>query len=142
MLAATAGIALAACHFPGLGGGAGKAPTGQVVATVGDREVTIRDLNAEMGAATFPDPKARKAAEQLALRNIIGRIVLADAAHEQGLDKTPDFAVQKRRAIDDVLAQSLQQKIIREVPQPSKDEVQTFMNAHPDHQGFGAAQDA
>lgn len=128
-LAAGVCVVLGACHFPGSGP---KQPTGQVVATVGDREITQRELSAELGGATFPDPKTRKAAEQLALENIIARVVLANAAHDQGLDKSPDFAVQKQRAIDGALAQALQQKVIADVPQPSKDEVQSFINAHPD----------
>jgi len=124
-------VALAGCHFPGLGGGH-KAPTGQVVATVDGREITLRELNAEMGTAAYPDPKTRKAAEQTALRNIVARTVLANAAREQGLDKTPDFALQKQRAIDSVLAQSLQQKLITSVPQPTKEEAQSFVGSHPD----------
>jgi EpsD family peptidyl-prolyl cis-trans isomerase len=130
-MGAVAGVALAGCHFPGLGGGQ-KAPTGQVVANVDGREITLRELSAEMGAASFPDPKTRKAAEQVALRNIVARIVLADAARKQGLDKTPDFALQKQRAIDTVLAQALQQKLIAAVPQPTKDEAQSFISSHPD----------
>src|SRR5579859_542334 len=131
LVAAAACVALAGCHFPGLDGGH-KAPTGQVVATVDGREVTLRELNAEMGSATFPDPKARKVAEQQALRNIVARIVLANTARQQGLDKTPDFALQKQRAIDTVLAQQLQQKLIAAVPQPSKEEAQNYIAAHPD----------
>jgi peptidyl-prolyl cis-trans isomerase C len=131
LVAAAACVALAGCHFPGLGGGH-KAPTGQVVATVDGREVTLRELNAEMGSAAYPDPKTRKLAEQQALRNIVARIVLANAARAQGLDKTPDFALQKQRAIDSVLAQELQQKLVAAVPEPSKDEAQNFIGSHPD----------
>lgn len=131
LVAAAACVALAGCHFPGLGGDH-KAPTGQVVANVDGREVTLRELNAELGTATFPDPKARKAAEQAALRNIVARIVLANTARQQGLDKTPDFALQKQRATDAVLAQALQQKLIAGVPQPTKEEAQTFVSSHPD----------
>jgi EpsD family peptidyl-prolyl cis-trans isomerase len=131
LVAAAACVAMAGCHFPGLGGGH-KAPTGQVVANVDGREVTLRELNAEMGGAAFPDPKTRKAAEEQALRNIVARIVLANTAREQGLDKTPDFAVKKQRAVDSVLAQELQQKLIAGVPQPTKEEAQSFVSSHPD----------
>jgi EpsD family peptidyl-prolyl cis-trans isomerase len=131
LVAVAASVAVAACHFPGLGGKP-KAPTGQVVANVDGREVTLRELNAEMGTASYPDPRARKAAEQVALRNIVARIILADAARAQGLDKTPDFALQKQRAMDSVLAQSLQQKLISTVPQPTKEEAQNFIGSHPD----------
>lgn len=131
LVAAVACVALAGCKFPGLGG-EHKAPTGQVVANVDGREVTLRELSAEMGNAAYPDPKTRKAAEQTALRSIVARIVLADAAREQGLDKTPDFALQKQRAIDTVLAQELQQKLVAGVPAPTKEEAQSFIASHPD----------
>jgi EpsD family peptidyl-prolyl cis-trans isomerase len=131
LTAAAACVALAGCHFPGMGG-APKAPTGQVVANVDGHEVTLRELNAEMGNNAYPDPKTRKAAEQVALRNIVARIVLADAARQQGLDKTPDFALQKDRAVDTVLAQQLEQKLITAVPQPTKEDAQNYIGAHPD----------
>jgi EpsD family peptidyl-prolyl cis-trans isomerase len=131
LVAAAACVALAGCKFPGMGG-EHKTPTGQVVAVVEGHEVTLRELNAEMGSAAYPDPKARKAAEQVALRNIVARIVLADAARQQGLDKTPDFALQKDRAIDTVLAQQLEQKLITTVPQPTKEDAQNYIAAHPD----------
>jgi len=131
LTAAAACVALAGCHFPGMGGGT-KAPTGQVVANVDGHEVTLRELNSELGNNAYPDPKARKAAEQVALRNIVARIVLADAARQQGMDKTPDFALQKERAIDTVLAQQLEQKLIATVPQPTKEDAQNYIGAHPD----------
>ena len=126
----SAAVALAGCKFPGAGDA--KPPTGQVVARVGDHEVTLRDLQAEMGDETISDPKARKSAEQAALGNIVGRTILADAAREQGLDKTPDFAIQKERVYDTLLVQTLQQKVAGQVPQPTKQEGQEFVTGHPD----------
>jgi EpsD family peptidyl-prolyl cis-trans isomerase len=130
-MAAAACVALAGCKFPGIGVG-NKAPTGQVVANVDGHEVTLRELSAEMGNTAYPDPKTRKAAEQVALRNIVVRVVLADAARQQGLDKTPDFALQKDRAIDTVLAQQLEQKLIATVPAPTKEDAQNYIGSHPD----------
>jgi EpsD family peptidyl-prolyl cis-trans isomerase len=121
-------LLLGACH---LGGGGGP-PTGQVVAKVGDREITLRELRVEVGDATAPDPAARKALEMSALNNIIGRIILADAARERGLDKTPDFALQKQRLTDGLLAQTLQQKLIADTPAPTNDDLQHYMNEYPD----------
>ena len=130
VVALSACLALGACKIPGLGGD--KTPTGQVVATVDGQEITLRDLQNEMGGATFPDPKARRAAEIRVLDNIIGRTVLADAARKQGLEKTPQFAINKKRALDALLVQTLEQKIVSSVPQPTKDEAESFVAAHPD----------
>jgi EpsD family peptidyl-prolyl cis-trans isomerase len=125
-LAVTGCVALVACN------GAKKAPTGQVVATVGDKEITIRDLRAEMGANNAQDPKALKAAETAALRNVIGRDILADEARKEGLDKTPDFALQRQRLLDSLLVETLQRKVAAQVPQATREEAQQFVNSHPD----------
>ncbi len=112
--------------------GAGPAPTGQVVATVDGKEITLRELNAEMAGVSTPDPKARKAIEQQALGNIITRKILAKAASDQGIDKTPDFALQKQRAYDSLLVNLLQAKLVASVPTPSREEAAVWISSHPD----------
>jgi peptidyl-prolyl cis-trans isomerase C len=121
---------LCACHRPALLGGKGPAPTGQVVAKVDGREVTVRDLQAELGGAQLTDPKQLKAAEQRAVELIVVRSLLADAARDRGLDKTPDFAVLKQRAVDTLLAQSLQGNIAQSVPAPAPEEVDRFISVN------------
>ncbi|MEO8812862.1 MAG: hypothetical protein ABI376_08135 [Caulobacteraceae bacterium] len=123
-------VALVGCNLAKSGGG--KAPTGQVVATVGGEEITLRDLRAELAGVNTPDPKTRKAAEQAALRNIVTRKILAKAAHDQGIDKTPEFALQKQRATDAILVQSMQNKVMAGVPAVSPEEAQRFVTDHPD----------
>lgn len=125
--------ALGACHIGGMSfGEKTKAPTGQVVATVGDKEITLRDLRAEMTGQQPADPKLAKQAQQATLRNIVGRAVLAKAALDQGVDKTPDFAIAKQRLIDSLLVQGLQTKITSGIPPVTKDEADRFILAHPD----------
>lgn len=129
-LAPLAVLALGACHFPHLG--KTRQPAGQVAATVDGQEVTLRDLNAELGAANLSDPKMRRNAEQYALRAIISRKILASAARAQGLDKTPEFAIQREKAIETLLVQALAAKIVAAVPAPTPEEAQSFISAHPD----------
>jgi peptidyl-prolyl cis-trans isomerase C len=123
-------MTLAGCRLPW--DSDDKAPTGQVLARVGNREITLREVRVEMGDVTVPDPKARKAAETAALNNIVGRTLLADAARDQGIDKTPDFEIQKTRAVDNALVQVLQQKLAAQVPPPTRQEAQDFVASHPD----------
>ena len=125
-----ASVVLGGCHLGG--GGSGKTPTGQVVATVGDREITLRELNAETPPVSNPDPRARKAAQLTALENIVARTVLAKAAVDQGVDKTPEFTLEKQRALDTLLAQSLESKIAGQVPKVTRDDADRFIAAHPD----------
>ena len=109
MLAAC--VSLGACRLPHLGGDAPKEPSGQVVAVVDGREVTLRELRAELTGVSFPNAQARKFAERAALQAIIRRRLVAMAAHDQGLDKTPDFALSKQRAMDILLAETMQAKL-------------------------------
>jgi EpsD family peptidyl-prolyl cis-trans isomerase len=124
---ALASLALVACHGRG-----GKAPTGQVVATVDGKEITVTDLQAEMAGQTFADPKARKAAQDSVLENMVVRAILAQAAQKDGLDKSPEFAVQKAHMEQGLLAQTLQKKVVDSVPAPSREEADRYVADHPD----------
>lgn len=133
-LVAVSCLCLGACKFPGIPGlaGAGKAPTGQVVATVEGKEITRLELQAELAGLNTPDPKVRKAAEQQALQMVITRTILADEARKEQIDKTPDFALQQQRTTDTLLAQSLEAKLANAIPTPSDEEAQRYMSDHPD----------
>lgn len=131
-LAAAACLGMAACHFPGSGGDHPQAPTGDVVATAGGQQLTVRDLRAEMAGMDVADPAQQKGAEQAALQRMVGRVLLAQAARAQGLDKTSDFAVQKQRALDGLLAQAIETRAADTAPAPTRAEAQAFVSAQPD----------
>jgi EpsD family peptidyl-prolyl cis-trans isomerase len=107
------------------------APTGQVVATVNGKEITLRELQAELGGATFTDPKQQKAVQERALEMIVARTLMANAARAQGIDKTPDFAMAEDRAVDNMLANALEAKVVKSVPAPTPDEVTRYITDHP-----------
>jgi EpsD family peptidyl-prolyl cis-trans isomerase len=108
-----------------------NAPTGQVVATVDGKEVTLLELQAELAGATFTDPKQQKAVQERALEMIVARKLMADAARAQGIDKTPDFAMAEDQAIDNMLANALEAKVVKSVPAPTPDEVSRYITDHP-----------
>jgi EpsD family peptidyl-prolyl cis-trans isomerase len=124
LLAAVACVALAGCGK--------KQPGGQVVATVKGKEITSIELRNEMNGFTAPTAEIRKAAEQQALNAIITRKVLAQAAEKAGIDKTPGFAQQEQRLKEVLLVQSWQSQIAKDVPPPSREEVDKFIADHPD----------
>lgn len=130
--ACVAFLALAVC-LPLSGCGGGKAPTGQVAARVGNEEVTIQEVQAELAGYNAPDAKTRKLAEQRALQNIVARKLLAQAATKAGVAKTPEFALQKQRMEEGLLVQSWQNSLIKAVPNPAPEEVQQFITQHPDY---------
>jgi EpsD family peptidyl-prolyl cis-trans isomerase len=117
---------LSACHF-----GAPKTPTGQVVATVGTREITRRELQVEMDGSSATTPAAQKAQQQAALQRIIQRVILANAAKAQGLDKDPNFALLSQRADEALLGQLLERRTAASVPAPSAEEADQFQQTNP-----------
>lgn len=126
-------VAMAAVAFIGVAScGNGGKPKGQVVAKVGKDEVTVLDLQGELAGFRAPNAQIRKAAEQQALNSIIQRKLLAQAAEKRKLDKTPEFARVRERANEALLVRTWQEQLVRAVPTPSADEVQKFINEHPD----------
>lgn len=123
-------VSLAAAALAGCGD---KTPSGQVVATVGKEEITAIDLKNEMGNFSTPDPKIRRQAERQALEAIINRKVLAQAAKKRKIDKSPEFAQQEKRLNEGLLVQTWQGQLVKAVPAPTQDEINTFMTAHPSY---------
>jgi EpsD family peptidyl-prolyl cis-trans isomerase len=120
-------LALSACDQ-----GAPKPPTGQVVASVGGREITRRELQTEMTGLTAATPAIQKEQQKAALQRLVQRAILVNAAKEQGIDKDPAFALLAQRATDMVMVQMLERKVVASVPAPSDEEVAQFMQTNPD----------
>ncbi|HYZ48135.1 MAG TPA: SurA N-terminal domain-containing protein [Sphingomonas sp.] len=115
--------------------GAGELEKGQVVATVNGQDVTVHELNAEIQGAQIPpniNTAQKKQLEQAALQQVVNRRILADVARERGLDKTPMFLIQQKRAEEQILVQMLQRQMSAAVKQPSQTEVATFIAQNPD----------
>lgn len=129
LLAGTMLLALGAC---GKKDASAQLDKGQVIATVDGKDITIHELNAELQGIQLPTGEARKIIEQNALQQIINRRILSDLARERGLDKTPAYLLQERRADDQILVEMLQRSIASTIPQPTKSEAQKFMDDNPE----------
>lgn len=126
-LACGAVFALSAC-----GRDDPKPPTGQVIASVGGREITRRELQTEMTGLTAATPAIQKEQQKAALQRLVQRAILVNAAKEQEIDKDPAFALLAQRANDAVMVQMLERKVAASVPAPSDEEVAQFMQTNPD----------
>ena len=102
------------------------APSGQVVATVNGKEITILDLRQEAGTANPGKP-----VEQAALNAIIARELLADEAKKRELDALPATAIMQDKARQLVLVDALTSTLRSSVPEPSRDEALQFVADHP-----------
>lgn len=120
---ALACLSLAACD---------KEPTGQVAAVVNGEEITLQEVNAELGSVNIPDGVDKKAVQQAALGRVIERRLLAQSARDEGLDKTPDYLLRERQLRDALLVQLLGQKTQRAQRVPDQSEIDKFIADNPD----------
>lgn len=115
-------FALAACN---------KEPTGQVAAVVNGDEITLQEINAELGNAPIPDGVDKKAVQQAALQRILDRRLLAQDARSEDLDKSPEYMLRERQLQDALLVQIMGQKAQRALRVPGQPEIDKFMAENP-----------
>lgn len=105
-------------------------PSGQVAATVNGKEVTLQEINAELQAANVPPTADKQTVQRDLLQRIIERKLLVDAATEKGIDKTPEYQTQKRRADELLLVQLYAKQQLALVPVPTSSDIASFMSQH------------
>lgn len=111
-------------------GGCDKKPGGQVVAVVGDEEITQQELRAE--AATTPAAAQDfEAAAPALLQRVIERNLLADYARDQGLDRGPEYVARRRQLEQTLLASLAARKLAGEPKTPSAEDVRKFITDNP-----------
>ncbi len=124
--AAVALLTLAGCDK------SAKTPEGQVVATVDGKDVTIHELNAEIGQIPNRGGDApRKLVESVALARVIERKMLADEAGKRKLDKNPQFLLAKQRTDETLLVQALQADIQQKVKPAPRETAQKYVSDNP-----------
>lgn len=108
-------------------GGCAKKPGGQVVAVVGNEEITQQELRAEAATSAPGAAEDFEAAAPGLLQRVIERNLLAEYARDQGLDRGPEY-VARRRQLEQTLLASLAARKIAGSPKPATDaEVRKFM---------------
>jgi|SRR5947209_2581368 len=108
-----------------------KKPGGQTVAVVNNEEITAADLNAELSNANMSAADASKAVRAQALQQLINRRLLAQQAKADGLDKSPEFLNQQRRATEDLLINMLLSRQANTQQVPTAADIAKFEAAHP-----------
>jgi EpsD family peptidyl-prolyl cis-trans isomerase len=125
-LAGTGILALSAC------GNSGKLPDGQVVATVNGKDVTIHELNTEIGLIPNQgDDSLRKLVESVALARVIERKMLVQEATKRKLDQNPQFLLAKQRVNETLLVQALQGDVQQKVTATPRENAQKFVAQNP-----------
>ena len=105
-----------------------KKASGQSVAVVNNEEITASDLNAALsGGGTAANSKDLRDAT---LQKLIDRKLLVQQARSDGLDKSPEYLNQLRRATDDLLINMLISRRLNTAQVPTADEINRFEASH------------
>ena len=116
-------------------GGAEKAAAGEtVLARVGDREITDRDL-ADAIASLPPQVRGQfgeKDAKKEILRSLVQRELMFGAAVRRGLDKDPAVLAEAEKARRDILAGRVLKEEVYDKIDMSKLQVADYFQQHPD----------
>lgn len=103
-----------------------SAPKGQVLATVNGQEITAQDVAAEGRARGGADASA-----PVLLQSVVGRVLLAQAAHRSKLDSDPGFPSDMARLREDYLARRMLQRAVRPASAPTPAQVAQTISSHP-----------
>lgn len=122
-----AGCALAVVSLSGCG----REATGQVAAVVNGEEITLQEINQEIGSAELPKDVDRKAIQQQALQRIIDRRLVAQAARDDGIDKNPEYLMRQRQVSELLLVQMLGDKAGRAARMPDAAAIDKYIAEHP-----------
>lgn len=111
--------------------GCDKEPEGQVAAVVNGEEITLQEINAEVGDANIPEGIDKEVIQKAALSRIIERRLLAQSAREEDLDKTPEYLIRSRQLEESLLVQLLGKKAERTLRVPDQQAVGKYMSENP-----------
>lgn len=118
-------LALSACKPAA----SGSTPS-QVVASVGDREISLLQFNHALKVVGVPqpgEPIRREVTEKLIDRELVVHQALADK-----LDRTPEVLLQLEEARRDVLARAYAERIAASAEPPGDNEVARYYASHPE----------
>lgn len=111
--------------------GCEKKPEGQVAAVVNGDEITLQEINTEIGNANIPAGADSKEVQRAALQRIVERRLLAQSAKEDGLDKTPEYLIRSRQINDALLVQLLGQRAEKSFEVPDQQAINKYMAENP-----------
>jgi peptidyl-prolyl cis-trans isomerase C len=112
--------------------GCQKKAEGQAVAVVNDDEITASELNSELKDQNVPATGNDQQARAATLQKLIDRRLLVQQAKADGLDKSPEFLNQQRRATEDLLIKMLISRKVNTSQVPSPAEISRFEASRPE----------
>ena len=112
--------------------GCQKKAEGQAVAVVNNDEITASELNAELTSQNASAGSTTQEARAQVLEKLIDRRLLVQQAKADGLDKSPEFLNQERRATEDLLIKMLISRKVNTSQLPSPAEISRYEASRPE----------
>jgi peptidyl-prolyl cis-trans isomerase C len=111
--------------------GCEKKATGQVAAVVNGDEITLQEVNAELGGANIPDGAQKEKARGLVVQRLIDKRLLEQQAKAAGIDRDPDFLTRQRQLNQSLLLEFYAKRAQDTLRVPDKSAIDSFIAAHP-----------
>jgi peptidyl-prolyl cis-trans isomerase C len=105
--------------------------TGQVAAVINGDEITLQELNNEIGDANLPNNANTKEIQRAALQRVLDRRLLAQAARDDGVDKSSEFLLRQKQLDDALAIQLMTKKVASAVAVPTQVQIDKFMADNP-----------
>ena len=104
--------------------------TGQALANVDGKDITVHQVNAELRAS--PSAGTVEQMQQRALQQVIDRELLAAQAVQAQLDRDPVILMAIERSRAQILSQAFLQSRINGAAKPSSADVDSYTSSHPE----------
>lgn len=104
----------------------------QVVAKVNGDEISIHQVNLQLGRAGKMDEAQSKAVSQQIVSKLVDQQLLKQKALEEKLDRDPRVLQIIEASKSEILAQAYLEKVSSKAKKPSTTEIDTFYNEHPE----------
>lgn len=119
-------LVLVAC-----GGESTPAEPGQTLARVDGEEITVIQLNDELGRSRINPDQVEQAKKQL-LESMIDRQLMVEEAKRNKLDRAPNVMRAIERSKMQIIAQSYMQTALSQIEEPTQAEIDQFYQENPE----------
>jgi peptidyl-prolyl cis-trans isomerase C len=111
--------------------GCGKKATGQVAAVVNGDEITLQEVNAELGNAKIPEGAEKDKARGILIQRLVDKRLLEQQAKAAGLDRDPDFLNRQRQLNQGLLLEFYAKRAQDTLRVPDQAAITKFIGDHP-----------
>jgi EpsD family peptidyl-prolyl cis-trans isomerase len=130
--AALIGLALGGCGKESAKEQSRSMPAGQAAAKVNGNEITVLQIQTQIGNADGIRPEQLKAAQRHALDKILDQELLAQQALDKKLDQTADVQLAMDAARREILARAYLEQVASAAGKPTAEEISAYYERHPE----------